>query len=488
MTATPTYVNNGTVTTASTSIVQDYTAYVTGGAAFTINNGISYTLETPRISGATFQIGSTTASNAANTTLVLNAGTVTGTGTSITFDNAHGTLVIGIDTLATIDIRSTDSASPTLIANPNLGSPLIGHFGGTIAKYVVGDVITIDTAVTASAALDPHFSGNVVDVYDIAGGSVNAYGSLTSGTVLGTLVFSTIGSATAFLGHLGTSFHDVVVTSLCFLPDTLIAVPDGETKVQDLRVGDLVRTASGGVRPVTWIGEGKVLAARGQRSAATPVIVRRGAFGDGVPHDVMLANGAPAESYRDDGNRWLFQNANEGWGLPSLEPVVPVVTGGAVVDAVWQNLLNRAGGRTTMPLTADPDLHLLVDGVRVDATRRDDDVFVFTLPGAPGDVRIVSRSACPQELGLARDSRELGVAIRHLAVRQGSLFEVRSARDGLEAPGFHPFEEDGQFRWTSGHAIVPADMFAGFAGPAELVLTVARTAQYIDDGQALKVA
>ena len=31
-------------------------------------------------------------------------------------------------------------------------------------------------------------------------------------------------------------------------------------------------------------------------------------------HDVLIANGAPAESYRDDGNRWLFQNSNAGWG------------------------------------------------------------------------------------------------------------------------------------------------------------------------------
>jgi hypothetical protein len=28
-------------------------------------------------------------------------------------------------------------------------------------------------------------------------------------------------------------------------------------------------------------------------------------------HDVLLADGAPAESYRDDGNRWLFRNINK---------------------------------------------------------------------------------------------------------------------------------------------------------------------------------
>jgi hypothetical protein len=29
-------------------------------------------------------------------------------------------------------------------------------------------------------------------------------------------------------------------------------------------------------------------------------------------HDALIANGAAAESYRDDGNCWLFQNANSG--------------------------------------------------------------------------------------------------------------------------------------------------------------------------------
>ena len=62
-------------------------------------------------------------------------------------------------------------------------------------------------------------------------------------------------------------------------------------------------------------------------------------------HDVLIANGAAAESYRDDGNRWLFQNANAGWNQPPKAPCAPVVTGGALVDAVWRRLLDRAGPR-----------------------------------------------------------------------------------------------------------------------------------------------
>ena len=60
-------------------------------------------------------------------------------------------------------------------------------------------------------------------------------------------------------------------------------------------------------------------------------------------HDVLLANGAPAESYRDDGNRWLFQNANSGWHLPPKPTLRPVLTGGPIVDAVWRRLLDRDG-------------------------------------------------------------------------------------------------------------------------------------------------
>ena len=176
--------------------------------------------------------------------------------------------------------------------------------------------------------------------------------------------------------------------------------------------------------------------ARGRRTAANPVIVRRGALGPGVPHydlhvtkghalfiddvlipveflvnhrsilwddqarevslyhvelethDVLLANGAPAESYRDDGNRWLFRNANSGWDQPEKPPCAPVLTGGPVVDAVWQRLLQRSGPRPGLPLTDDPDVHLMVDGVRVDGARAGDRcVFRLRAAAAPGRVQ-----------------------------------------------------------------------------------------------------
>ncbi len=328
---------------------------------------------------------------------------------------------------------------------------------------------------------------------------------------------------------------------LCFLSTTQIRTPLGEVPVERLSVGDDVLTLRGPTRRIIWIGEGRVLATRGRRNAATPVIVRKGALADNVPHrnlrvtkghslyiddvlipveflvnhcsilwddhaqevklyhieldthDVLLANGAAAESYRDDGNRWLFQNANLGWNLPRQEPCAPVLTGGPLVDAVWRRLLDRARPGRRLPLTEDADLHLLVDGRRVDATGCEGEAHVFhlsTLPSTlnPSALHIVSRAGAPAELGLARDPRILGVALRRLVIRNATKFRVTEAKDNRLATGFHAFEADNGFRWTDGDATIPAELYAGFTAPVELVLFIGATAHYPLDGCIQRVA
>ena len=380
---------------------QTYTQHV-DSSPFNLASGISYTLDTPTITGtAAFTIGDS------DTTLVLNADTVSA-GTTIAFTDATGKLVIGMDVLGTISVPN--GSKFTSVDNPNLGELLIGGFSGVIDGFATGDQIVVETAGTATFSQ----SGSVVSVIE-------------NGATVGALRFDSVGAAT------DAAAGGLVDQVLCFLPDTLIATPAGEVKVQALKVGDLVRTAAGVDRAVVWIGEGRVLAPGGLRTAATPVIVRRGALGPNVPyydlhvtkghalfiddvlipveflvnhrsilwddqarevslyhveletHDVLLANGAPAESYRDDGNRWLFRNANAGWDQPEKSPCAPVLTGGPVVDAVWQRLLARSGPRPGLPLTDDPDLHLVVDGVRVDGARAGDRcVFRLRAGAAPG--------------------------------------------------------------------------------------------------------
>ena len=62
--------------------------------------------------------------------------------------------------------------------------------------------------------------------------------------------------------------------------------------VEDLRVGDRVRCLMQGTATIAWIGTGHALVTRGRRNAATPVIVRKGALADNVPHrDLRITKG-----------------------------------------------------------------------------------------------------------------------------------------------------------------------------------------------------
>ncbi len=330
------------------------------------------------------------------------------------------------------------------------------------------------------------------------------------------------GGGTGFADYGGAGTSEVP----CFCRGTCILTPSGEVAVEGLKVGDLVATLAGPAQPIVWIGHGRVPVARGQRCAATPVIVSKGALADNLPHRdlrltkghsllldgalipvevmvnhrsirwddraqevefyhielathaVLFAEGAPAESFRDDGNRLLFHNADSGWGAPAMPPCAPVLTGGALVDAVWQRLLDRAGPRPGLPLTEAADLHLLVDGRRLDGSQQPDGWHSFALPSRATDVRVASRAGSPAELGLARDQRMLGVAVRQVRLWQGARLRVLEASDASLDSGFHAFEPSNGWRWTSGDARLPAALFDGVDGACKVELLFGATMRY----------
>jgi hypothetical protein len=330
----------------------------------------------------------------------------------------------------------------------------------------------------------------------------------------------------------GVDTEGFATLPVCFARGTQIATPGGEVTVEQLAIGDTVLMLDGQAEQIVWIGIGRVLVPPGRRSAATPIIVRKDALADNVPHrdlrvtkghslfiddvlipveflvnhrsiiwddrareieiyhvevrrhGVLLANGAPAESYRDDGNRWLFHNANAQWNrapataLAAQPPCARVLTGGPVVDAIWRRLLDQAGQRPAVPMTSEPDLHLLVDGRRVDSHTRSGDRYMFRLPVRPVTVRIASRTCVPDELGTARDPRRLGVAVRRIALWQGRSLTVLEADNTALSKGFHAYEAHNCHRWTDGDAALPASLFAGRDGPLELELHVSCAGLY----------
>jgi hypothetical protein len=538
------------ITNAGTIIGGIYGVYLTGGGTFT-NIGVSASI---------FATGSAVGFVKAGT--VVNDGTLTGQqyfgvflqdGGVIT--NA-GTISGGRDAIYvtagkfTLDVEAGAVFAGNVLDKAGGGTlALGGTVAGSIAIDGPGSSFTGFSSIYFAAGASWTLAGNAGDLASgqtitgfalgdtidltgiglaTAGTYANGVLTLTSGTNTYTLDIETPGrSGTAHfaLASDGNGGTDIIA---CFAAGTRIGTPDGEVPVEQLQIGDRVLTAQNGPCPVKWIGQGKVLATRGKRSAATPVIVCKGALADNVPnrnlhvtkahslyiddvlipveflvnhktilwddraqevaiyhveldsHDVLLANGAPAESYRDDGNRWLFHNANAGWHLPPQDPYAPVLTGGAVVDAAWRRLLDRAGPRDLPPLTEDPDLHLLIDGARVDPEYRRGSQYGFRLPSSSKSVVIASRVGVPSELGIDRDPRSLGVALRRVAVRQGAKFMLLDADDDRLTVGFHAYEADCHLRWTDGRGELPAAAFARFDTGAEVMLHLGAATQYPD--------
>ncbi|WP_439138116.1 Hint domain-containing protein [Roseicyclus sp.] len=169
-------------------------------------------------------------------------------------------------------------------------------------------------------------------------------------------------------------------TPVCFGAGTLIATPEGETSVEALRIGDLILTADGRAVPVKWIGRQTIVSLfAGDR--ARPVRVAAGALGDGLPHtdlvltadhalildglainagalvngttialdpapdratyyhveteehDIILANGVPAETFVDYVGRKVFDNYAEYVGIYGQERAITEMTLGRISSA-----------------------------------------------------------------------------------------------------------------------------------------------------------
>lgn len=155
-----------------------------------------------------------------------------------------------------------------------------------------------------------------------------------------------------------------------------------------------------------------------------------------------------------------------------------MLTGGPIVDIAWRRLLDRAGARPGLPVTDEPDLLLVVDGARMDPAKHGQDIHSFRLPRVPHDIRIVSRSGVPAELGLARDSRSLGVAVRAILRSEGRKLVAVEAADSVLRDGFHPSEPDNAIRWTNSDAGLPAALRDGFGDTLMLGLRLGCATQY----------
>jgi hypothetical protein len=81
----------------------------------------------------------------------------------------------------------------------------------------------------------------------------------------------------------------------CFLKGTKIRTAEGERRIEDLAIGDLLPTIFGGLRPIQWIGRHPFRKSDPFKpwvKDALPVRIARSALGPDVPHSDLYVTAA----------------------------------------------------------------------------------------------------------------------------------------------------------------------------------------------------
>ncbi len=279
--------------------------------------------------------------NAENITGTFISDSIEGNGGADTIDGGSGddTIDGGTGNDMLIGGRGNDSLS---------GGDGDDMFSGSNREAFFGDTI------------DGGDGGSDMDVLDLTGlgrwrigaESDDLDGNSTSGTI-------------EFLNDTGgvedTLSFSEIEDILCFAEGTLIATDKGQVPVEDLKIGDLLRSADGRSVPVRWVARQTIMP-RFHRERAEMVEIKAGALGDGLPlwdlrvtanhgmvldgavidasllvngssirrvqlaglperftvyhvetddHDVILANGSASETFIDAVGRSQFDNYQE---------------------------------------------------------------------------------------------------------------------------------------------------------------------------------
>lgn len=246
-------------------------------------------------------------------------------------------------------------------------------------------------------------SGGQVDLKIIFDGASPVTRTLSNNGSGFDTVITAVGqfSSIRFVLSSEAAFTNLQITSLtaeinCFCAGTLIATPTGDRAVEDLSVGDVISIADGGTTRVRWVGQQTVRSAISDPAVIHPICISAGAIGPGVPardlwlsrdhavemdgilytagalvngdtiyqvaempasftyyhvetdaHDLILAEGLPAESFIDYLVEGSFDNAAQRDARVIAEMDLPRVSSARMVPG-------PVAGKVVDPLTSRP--------------------------------------------------------------------------------------------------------------------------------------
>ena len=377
-----------TITDAGTvaTLYEGLTGADSYSGIFTLQSGATLTLDADlTLAGAAYFTNATL--NGSDTLTTDGPTSVTGAVTFASGVTLAGTGLVSIGSSSTLNALGTVTSGTAIEFAGTNGLLDIGtasHFSGTIEDFASGDTLAVSTTIT-TATPGTFASGKTPLI--LKDGS----------TTVATLSLAGSYQGYAFTVTPNAGLYDITSTP-CYCRGTLIRTKRGEVPVEALTIGSKVLTKSGKEREIKWIGQrsydGRFIMGR---KDILPICVRTGALNDRVPqrdlwlsphhalhlngmlieakdlvnhvsivqadrvekveyfhielktHDVIIAEGALAESFVDDDCRGMFSNVHEYRRLYGDIPTglvqfcAPRSEDGYRVEAVRQHIALRAG-------------------------------------------------------------------------------------------------------------------------------------------------
>ena len=349
-----------------------------------------------------------------------NAGTISGHSITINVQQLINSGQIAIHTNGTLQFGDSDSDSGTLTFAGTSGVirlETLAGFGATIANWTAGDEVELAQLGSFTYSFDAASTNSTLII------DQNGVQALTlavgPGFLLGEFSIAQGGVNQPSFVHLP-----------CYACGTRVAIPGGEVAIETLTPGDIILLASGEVAPVRWIGRRRVDCYRQPKpDRVWPVRVRAHAFGPDLPrrdlflspdhsvfvddvlipihllinhttiqpeerrvieyfhlrldrHEIMLADGPPAETWLPTNNQAVFDNGGAAmapypnmvaltWEMTGCAPLL--LTGGKLA-AIRLHLADR--GRNMIFARTGRSLAKL-------APRGGAEAFVLAMAGRP---------------------------------------------------------------------------------------------------------
>jgi len=388
---------------------------------------------------------------------------------SVTSNGPTGTFVV----------TSADTPAGGPYAATGVSGSWNGHAITAVNNYDGGDNL-----LSTAAGYAHGFNGNGIS-FATSAGNFNLWNNGSSPRLTST-ASGVAGTAIPIIN----SFSEIAA---CYLQGTSIETDRGPVAVESLRIGDRIVSAFGGTVLVRWIGHTRLDARKHSRPwDVNPVLIRAGAFGERLPwrdlrlspdhpvyvdgvlilirhlindgtvvqesagritywhvelgqHDVILAEGLPAESYLDTGNRAAFDNGSVTALRPEFQlrdraawdalACAALHEMGPLVETVRARLNARAL-ELGWPVATGFEVRIIGPGTSQ-----------VSIP--PGVDRVHLLSDCVTR---ADDGRRMGAAISAVAL-DGEATPLDGA---MLASGFHAVEHSGMgsWRWTNGMGVL----------------------------------